>query len=121
MAFHFHRPRDFLFQAGQNVLVTLGEGWENRTFTIASAPHEAELMIATRMRDSAFKNRLKTLEPGDPVSIDGLHPDTERPAVFIAGGIGVTPFLSMLRDATHRRLGHAITTFYSKRRSAVGA
>jgi len=127
MAFHFSRPGDFLFQAGQNVQLTLGEGWENRTFTIASAPHEAEVMIATRMRDSAFKNRLKALEPGDSVSIDGpngmmvLHPDAQRPAVFIAGGIGITPFLSMLRDASHRRLGHRVTLFYSNRRAASAA
>jgi ferredoxin-NADP reductase len=122
MAFHFARPREFLFQSGQNVMLTLGEGWENRVFTIASAPHEPELMFATRMRDSAFKNRLKTMTPGEPVSIDGpngtmvLHSAASRPAVFIAGGIGITPFLSMLRDAHHRRLGHRITLFYSNRR-----
>ena len=124
MAFHFERPRGFLFQAGQNVLVTLGEGWEDHVFTIASAPHEPELMIATRMRDSAYKNRLKAMEPGEAVTIDGpngmmvLHADASRPAVFIAGGIGITPFLAMLRDARHRRLGHRITLFYSNRRAA---
>jgi ferredoxin-NADP reductase len=127
MAFHFGRPRDFDFQAGQNVLVTLGEAAESRTFTIASAPHQDDLMIATRMRDSAFKNRLKTLERGTVVAIDGpngmmvLHPDPRRPAVFIAGGIGITPFLSMLRDVAHRRLGHATTLFYSNRSASSAA
>ena len=127
MAFHFGRPRDFLFQAGQNVLVTLGAVSESRTFTLASAPHESELMIATRMRDSAFKNHLRTLEAGAAVSLDGpngmmvLHPDAQRPAVFIAGGIGITPFLSMLRDASHRRLAHRITLFYSNRRASSAA
>lgn len=127
LAFHFERPRGFLFQAGQNVLVTLGEGWENRTFTIASGPHEPTLMIATRMRDSAFKNRLRTLGAGEPVSIDGpngvmvLHGEASRPAVFIAGGIGITPFLSMLRDARHRRLQHRITLLYSNRRASSAA
>ena len=121
MAFSFARPRGFLFQAGQNVLLTLGEGWENHVFSIASAPHEPELMIATRMRESAFKARLRALEPGDTVSIDGpngimvLHADAGRPAVFVAGGIGITPFLSMLRDAMHRRLQHRITLVYSNR------
>ena len=124
MAFHFERPRGFVFQAGQNVLLTLGEGSESRTFTIASAPHESGLMIATRMRDSAFKNRLKTLAPGSALTVDGpngtmvLHPDAGRPAVFIAGGIGITPFLSMLRDVRHRRLAHRITLFYSNRRAS---
>lgn len=81
LAFHFERPRGFLFQAAQNVLVTLGGGWENRTFTVASAPHEPASMIATRMR-------------------------TSRPAVFIAGGIGITPFLSM-QHANRRASGAA--------------
>ena len=127
MAFHFARPPRFVFQAGQNLLLTLGGVQENRTFTIASAPHEADLMVATRMRDSVFKNRLRTLEPGGAATIEGpngmmvLHADASRPAVFIAGGIGITPFLSMLRDARHRRLGHRITLIYSNRLSTGAA
>ena len=127
MAFWFAKPPGFMFQAGQNVLLTLGEGWENHTFTIASAPHERDLMIVTRMRESAFKARLARLEPGEPVSIDGpngvmvLRREEARPAVFIAGGIGITPFLSMLRDAAHRGLEQRITLFYSNRRAAQAA
>ena len=127
MAFHFARPPGFAFDAGQNVLLSLDGIEENRTFTLASAPHEADLTVATRMRDSAFKNRLKALQPGDPAEIDGpngmmvLHADAGRPAVFIAGGIGITPFVSMLRDARHRRLGHRITLFYSNRLSTGAA
>ena len=127
LAFHFTRARAFDFQAGQNILLTLGDGSESRVFTIASAPHERELMVATRMRDSTFKNRLKALAPGATVAIDGpngmmvLHDDASRPAVFVAGGIGITPFLSMLRDARHRRLGHRITLFYSNRRASGAA
>lgn len=122
MAFYFGKPRGLMFQAGQSILLTLGEGWENRPFTIASAPHEAELMIATRMRESAFKSHLAKLEPGDAVNIDGpngvmvLHRDVDQPAVFLAGGIGVTPFLSMLRDVAHRKLEHRVTLFYFNRR-----
>jgi len=127
MAFHFARPPGFVFQAGQNILLTLAGVEENRTFTIASAPHEEALMVATRMRDSVFKNRLKALAPGAAAEIDGpngvmvLHDDASRPAVFIAGGIGITPFLSMLRDARHRRLRHPITLFYSNRRASSAA
>jgi len=127
LAFHFARPRGFDFQAGQNILLTLDGITENRVFTIASAPHEPDLMVATRMRDSAFKNRLKVLAPGATAAIDGpngmmvMHDDASRPAVFIAGGIGITPFLSMLRDAAHRRLGHSITLFYSNRRASGAA
>jgi ferredoxin-NADP reductase len=152
-AFHFDKPAGFSHQAGQNALFGLPGGTESRTFTIASAPHEPELMVATRMRDSAFKRSLAELEVGDEVEveqpkgdfalpldtgpeyvflaslpigaklhIDGpaglmvLHEDESRPAVFLAGGIGITPFLAMARDATARRLPHRITLFYSNRR-----
>ena len=128
MAFRFERPPRFAFQAGQNVLVTLIEPAEldaqgpSRTFSLASAPHEPELLIATRMRDTAFKRVLKNAAAGTPVEIDGpngamvLHEDAARPAVFLAGGIGITPFLSMARDAAHRRLPHRILLFYGNRR-----
>jgi ferredoxin-NADP reductase len=127
-AFYFSKPAGFQHQAGQSLLVTLidppetdGEG-DARTFTIASAPHEAELMIATRMRDTAFKRVLKAAPIGLAVKIEGpngemvLHDDVARPAVFLAGGIGVTPFLAMTRDAAHKRLPHRIFLFYSNRR-----
>ncbi len=128
MAFYFSKPSGFRHAAGQSLLMTLvnppqtdSEG-DARTFTIASAPHEPELMIATRMRDTAFKRVLKTAPAGMPVTIDGpsgemvLHDDSARPAVFLAGGIGITPFLSMIRHATHKRLAHRMYLFYSNRR-----
>lgn len=128
MAFCFSKPSGFRHQAGQSLLMTLVNPPEtdsesdSRTFTIAGAPHEAELMIATRMRDTAFKRFLNVAPVGTAVRIDGpngemvLHDDPARPAVFLAGGIGITPFLSMARDAANRRLPHRIYLFYSNRR-----
>jgi ferredoxin-NADP reductase len=128
MAFYFSRPPAFRHQAGQSVLLTLVDPPETdsegnaRTFTIASAPHEAELMIATRMRDTAFKRVLKTASIGTVLTMDGpggelvLHDDAARPAVFLAGGIGITPFLAMGRHAAHARLPHRLHLFYSNRR-----
>ena len=79
-------------------------------------------MIATRMRDTAFKRVLKAAPMGTAVTIDGpngqmvLHDDPARPAVFLAGGIGITPFLSMARHAASARLPHRLYLFYSNRR-----
>ena len=128
MAFYFSRPQDFQFRPGQNLTMSLiappetdGEG-DTRTFTIASPPHEPDLMIATRMRDTAFKRVLKSAPAGTAVRIDGpngemvLHDDVARPAVFLAGGIGITPFLSMAHHAARERLPHRIFLFYSNRR-----
>jgi len=127
-AFYFDKPPDFSHQAGQNAMFTLIDPPQNdaagptRPFTIASAPHEPQLMIATRMRDSAFKRTLGAAPIGTELEIEGpagvmvLHEDTTRPAVFLAGGIGITPFLAMARDAARRKLPHQIVLFYSNRR-----
>src|ERR1043166_4970608 len=67
MAFHFEKPAGWTFKAGQYIDMTLLEPPETdaeghtRGFSIASAPHEGTIMVATRMRDTAFKRVLKTL------------------------------------------------------------
>ncbi len=74
------------------------------------------------MRDTAFKRVLKTAPIGTAVRIDGpngemvLDEDAARPAVFLAGGIGITPFLAMARQAANKRLPHRLYLFYSNRR-----
>jgi ferredoxin-NADP reductase len=128
MAFHFAKPADFKFQAGQSMNVSLidppetdGKG-NARSFSIASAPHETELVIATRMRDTAFKRVLKAMPAGGRVRLRGpagaftLDGADARPAVFLAGGIGITPFVSMSRHAAHDRLTRELWLFYSNRR-----
>src|SRR5215469_1503641 len=101
MAFHFAKPPDFQFRAGQSIDITLLDPPETdaegniRTFTIASAPFDADLMIATRMRDTAFKRVLRKAPPGLSVKLEGPSGDfvlprkSEKPAVFLAGGIGI--------------------------------
>ncbi len=128
MAFHFEKPSGFDFKAGQAADVTLLNPPETdsegnvRTFSLASAPFENELMVATRMRDSAFKRWLKQMPLGTEVKIDAamgsltLHKNLAKPAVFLAGGIGITPFLSILRQADHERTRHNFYLFYSNRR-----
>jgi ferredoxin-NADP reductase len=128
MAFHFARPAGFSFKPGQSMNVSLIDPPETdakgnaRTFSIVSAPHENELVIATRMRDTAFKRVLKAMPEGGRVALRGpaglftLDPADARPAVFLAGGIGITPFVSMLRDAAHSRLARDLWLFYSNRR-----
>ena len=128
MAFHFAKPADFQFQAGQSMDLTLlnppetdAEG-NSRAFSIASAPFDNDLVIATRMRDTAFKRVLSKASPGLQVKIDHpggsfvLHRKSEKPAVFLAGGIGITPFLSIIRQAGHDKSPHHMYLFYSNRR-----
>lgn len=127
-AFRFEKPSGWTFQAGQFVDMTLpapsetdAEG-DTRAFSIASAPHEETLMVATRLRDTAFKRVLMKMPLGTAVSITGpsgeltLDPDVTRPAVFLAGGIGITPFRSMILRVTNEKLPQRTLLFYSNRR-----
>lgn len=129
MAFYFDRPAGFAFKSGQNADYTLlnvpreqldSEG-ATRTFSFANAPSEEGILIATRMRATAFKDILKELPLETEVQIDGpygnmvLHSNAARPAVMLAGGIGITPFRSMAVEATEQKLPHKIFLFYSNR------
>ena len=128
LAFRFARPAGFDFKPGQSVNLTLLDppaepNSARRTFSLASAPFENDLAVATRMRDgSGFKRALKALPLGSKLRLVGpagnmtLHEDPARAAVFIAGGIGITPFRSMLLQAEHDRLEHALLLAYSNRR-----
>jgi ferredoxin-NADP reductase len=80
------------------------------------------LTFTTRLRDTAFKRVLRTMPLGTAVRVEGpfgnltLHNDSRRPAVLLAGGIGITPFRSFVRRAAHERLPHRILLFYANRR-----
>lgn len=127
-AFHFAKPGHFVFKPGQAIDLILDDssGIDKQStrhaFSLVSAPLEEQITIATRMRDSWFKQTLKSLTVGSEVQIEGpfgsltLHNKRERAAVFIAGGIGVTPFMSMLRQASHDRLPQQLVLLYSNRR-----
>jgi ferredoxin-NADP reductase len=118
----------FSYLAGQSIDLTFTEPPETdaegntRPFTLASSPDDDHLAIATRMRDTAFKRTLKAMAPGTPMQFEGpfgeltLPERTTRPVVFLAGGIGITPFYSMSRFAAAHALPHRITLFYSNRR-----
>ena len=124
----FDRPPGLTFKAGQYMDLTLVEPPETdaegntRTFSINSAPDDPELTFSTRLRDTAFKRVLQAMPVGTVVRAEGpfgsltLHNDVGRPAVLLAGGIGVTPFRSMARRAAHERLPHRIVLIYSNRR-----
>jgi ferredoxin-NADP reductase len=127
IAFDFEKPTGFDFKPGQSADLTLPNPPETdaegnvRTFSIASAPFEDQLMFATRMRDTAFKRSLKKMPLGTVVKMDSamgsftLHKNSAKPAVFLAGGIGVTPFSSIVRQADHDRAPHKLYLFYSNR------
>lgn len=118
------------YKAGQYSVVDLGtkEDPEGpvRSFTIASSPTEKDfILISTRIRDTPFKKKLAALETGSLVTISAplgkfvLHEDyNSKPAVFLSGGIGVTPFRSLIKYATDMKLPVKITMFDANRNQA---
>ena len=116
----------FNYTAGQFAFFDIGGVYNDpkgaiRHFTISSSPTENFIMFSTRIRDSPYKQRLLTLEKGSKVKVRGpegqfvLHEDYSKPAVFLSGGIGVTPFRSMVKYATDKQLPIKIVMFDSNR------
>ncbi len=127
--FSFERPEGFIFEPGQHVeilLINLPEtdtSGNKRDFSLVNSPDEPDLVIVARIRDTAFKKVLNSLMEGQKVTLRGplgssfhMHVDTTRPAVFIAGGIGISPFMSMIRFVLHDKLSYQMYLFYSNRR-----
>lgn len=109
--FWFKPPSPFAYTAGQFIELYLphnnpDERGEKHWFTLSSSPSEKLLSISTKYageKSSSFKKTLWSLRPGAKVSMSDpmgdfvLPKDKNIPLVFVAGGIGVTPFRSMVR------------------------
>ena len=93
-----------------------------RFFSIASAPHEKHVMVTTRFasKSSSFKKALRKLRPGDAIEAHDLEgdfvvDDAEKTFVFIAGGIGITPFRAILLDLDHNKKPLNVQLLYANR------
>jgi ferredoxin-NADP reductase len=128
MSFRFAKPADWSYRAGQFVDITLldppetdAEG-NTRGFSISSAPREDVIMITTRLRDTAFKRVLQQVPLGTEVKIEGPFGDlrlhhADRPAILLAGGIGITPFRSILVETIGGGpLPYRVVLFHANRR-----
>jgi ferredoxin-NADP reductase len=129
MSFRFARPDGWQFRAGQSIDLTLLDPPETdaegdlRAFSISSAPREDVIQITSRLRDTAFKRVLQQVPLGTKVKIAGPFGDfrlhrADRPAVLLAGGIGITPFRSMLVEAIGGggSLPYRVVLFHANRR-----
>lgn len=128
-SFLFEPPAGFAWRPGQYLHWLLphpeaDDRGADRYFTVSSAPHERHVALTTRFageRGSTFKHALRELKPGDEVEIDGeasgkfVLEELEGPHVFVAGGIGITPFRAILVDLDHRGDGAPITLLYANR------
>jgi ferredoxin-NADP reductase len=116
------------FRPGQYFWVELpNRGYDDekglrRHISVVTSPTERGVLgLCTRMRDTAFKNTLAELEVGDAVDVEQpkgdwqLPEDTRKHYVFVAGGIGITVFRSMLRYIADTGEPYQVTLVYSNR------
>jgi len=127
-SFVFEADKKISWLPGQYIHYNLPHPHEDdrgvgRWFTISSAPFEGHVMLTTRFdgeKTSSFKEALLKLQPGTAVAADGpdglfvLEPG-QKHHILIAGGIGVTPFRSMLVQANHRDAKLHATLLYTNR------
>lgn len=119
------RGSDFTFEPGQYARITLlepihsdSEG-NSRLFSIASSPSKDYVMFTTRALDSAFNKNILELPLGAKAEIGDfggntvLHKDVSVPAVFLIGGIGITPVRCIVEYIVENNLPYDIYLFYS--------
>ncbi len=107
-SFFFEPLEPAVWEAGQSIRLELPRktwGVDERRFTIASAPFEQHIRITTRISQSDFKQALAALDSGAEINganIEGdfVWGDWGKARIFIAGGIGITPFRAILAEKT---------------------
>lgn len=128
LAASFGAKETLSFLPGQYLTMTIPQlkysdsRGNNRIFSIVSTPQESGLItIATRLTGSGFKKTLAEMALGEEVEISNVGGDFILPAetgcrlAFIAGGIGITPFMSMIKYVAAEKTGHRIVLIYSNR------
>lgn len=132
-SFYFYHPQTYNkkevpnwhYLPGQYIRMTLPHNnpdnrGTSRFFSIASSPTQKEFLVFTiKIIESTFKKRLMDLKKNDPVQFWGpigqfvLPEETKKSLVFISGGMGITPFYSMISYAFHKELQIRITLLAS--------
>jgi ferredoxin-NADP reductase len=120
-AIEVEKPNAFRFRPTQFTFLQLmtDEGMDARPMSLATSPTRPHLEYAIRLSDSPYKRAFAALQPGDEVRVFGpigdfvLH--ETRPAVLVAGGIGVTPLKGMAEYAADKALPIPIRLVYSNR------
>lgn len=126
--FAFARMNNFSFRPGQYMEWTLPhQGVDNRGnrryFSIASSPTEKEFLMAVKFYSpsSSYKKKLRSLTQGENIiaaQVAGdfvLPKNIKKPLVFIAGGVGIVPFRSMIKYIVDKKLESDIVLFYANR------
>jgi predicted ferric reductase len=111
------------FQAGQFFFLRINNQklYARHPFTASSSPSDNNLSFTIKVA-GRFTKIAKELKENDIVLVDGpfgnFIPKPEKNLVFIAGGVGITPFMSVLRDHVQKNINQNITLFYGSKTEA---
>lgn len=130
----FKWPSGFSFKAGQYIQISVSKllfsdlKGSSRVMSIASSPLDKErISVAFRETGSGFKRTFKELPLGAAINVEGPHgfftlpQESANPIIFIAGGIGITPYLSMIRFAAEKHLAFPMMLLYVNRNKESAA
>jgi ferredoxin-NADP reductase len=115
------KPPEFAFQPTQFTFLQLDtpDGLQVHPMSIATSPTRSHLAYGVRVSDSPFKRAFAALQPGDAVVVQGplgnYILDTSRPAILVAGSIGITPLKGMAEYAADSKLAIPVRLVYSNR------
>lgn len=129
VSFVFKSAKPLTWHAGQFLVLVVPHDHPDqygteRYFTISAAPFEKHLQITTRLTGSSFKNALNALPIGSELDVKEIDGDftLDEPVgeyVFIAGGIGITPFRSILKELSHSGKPFGVRLIYGNRTEEV--
>ncbi|MGD6808735.1 MAG: FAD-dependent oxidoreductase [Candidatus Bathyarchaeia archaeon] len=122
-SFRFPRPKELQYQPGQYFFVTIKQDGKELTkhFSFSTSPTETgHIEFTKKLTDHEYSMALKTAKVGDCAKIDAPYGkftfDGEYPKIgLLCGGIGITPFMSIIKNATDKKLDSKITLFYGCR------
>lgn len=115
------KPDGYKANPGEAAKLTLhnSDGQPFRFLSISNSTHSEFLEFTVRISDSQFKQAFLNLKSGDQVTVSpprgALKFNSEKPAVMIAGGIGITPFRSLLQSLKDEGSNNLITLLYANR------
>ncbi len=123
-SFTFQPIKPLTWEAGQHVTIYIKGGTKKnrkRTFSVSSAPSENLITITTRMHSPAlspFKQHLKKLKKGAEISFRGptgplITKDETQKYVFLATGIGITPFRAILKEMEFKKSQTKVTLIFA--------
>lgn len=116
----FERPMNFNYETGDWIDIDFADTSYSggKTYSLSSSPTESELAISFREGISPFKKKLQSVQPGDKMYISqygndyGFQLKDNRSSVLVAGGIGIAPFRSMLKEMFDMRIKNRVQLIY---------